>query len=82
MTDAERDHVGKVKALDCSLCDCAGPSQAHHIKQGQHFTTVALCAECHGGPGHPSGWHGTKVLWRIRKMNELDALAVTISRLS
>ena len=81
MTVAERAHVGKVKELPCSLCDAPGPSEAHHINQGQHFTVVALCKDCHGGPGYPSGWHGTKALWRIQKRDELDALAVTIERL-
>ena len=27
------------------------------------------------------GWHGTKALWRVRKVDELDALNVTIRRL-
>ena len=27
------------------------------------------------------GWHGQKRAWAIRKMNELDALNVTIRRL-
>lgn len=27
------------------------------------------------------GWHGEKVAWRLRKMDELDALNVTIERL-
>ena len=35
-----------------------------------------------GSKGYPSGWHGTKVLWRIRKWDELDALDVTIQRLA
>ena len=82
ITARESDHIGRVRALPCSLCDESGPSQAHHIKQGQHHTVVALCPSCHGGPGYPSGWHGTKVLWRIKKMDEIDALAVTVERLA
>jgi hypothetical protein len=27
------------------------------------------------------GWHGQKRMWAIKKMDELDALAVTIERL-
>jgi hypothetical protein len=27
------------------------------------------------------GWHGQKRAWAVRKMDELDALAVTIARL-
>ena len=75
---AERVHVGRVKALPCSVCDEPGPSDAHHIKQGQHYTVVALCKSCHQGY---NGLHGTKAFWRIRKMDELDALNITIQRL-
>jgi len=68
----------RVKSLQCSVCDQPGPSSAHHLRQGQHFTVVPLCWSCHQGS---EGWHGTKALWRIRKFDELDALAVTIERL-
>lgn len=78
ITPAESDHMGRVKELPCSVCDEAG-GYAHHINQGQHFTTVALCWQCHQGK---DGWHGTKVLWRIRKMDELDALNITLGRLA
>jgi hypothetical protein len=27
------------------------------------------------------GWHGQKRMWAIKKMDELDALAVTVERL-
>jgi hypothetical protein len=65
--------------LNCSLCDCYGPCDAHHIKQGQHWTVVALCKDCH--QGSIIGWHGGRKLWNVLKMDELDALAVTIKRL-
>ena len=78
MTAAESRWVALVKSLPCSVCDNPGPSSAHHIKQEQHFTVIPLCWSCHQGS---EGWHGTKALWRIRKFDELDALAVTIERL-
>ena len=56
-----------------------GPSAAHHIVQGQHFTTVALCDDCH--QGSENGWHGRKVMWRIMKLDELGALNITLGRL-
>jgi len=56
-----------------------GPSDAHHIKQGSTYTCVALCKDCHQGP--IMGWHGQKRMWAIQKMDELDALKVTIERL-
>lgn len=78
LTAREREHLAKVKALPCSVCDAPGPSEAHHIEQGLQFVAVALCPDCHRGY---NGWHGTKAFWRIRKMDELDALDVTIRRL-
>lgn len=75
----ERRYVGAVKELPCSVCDTEGPSEAHHVKQGNQYTVVALCPECHRGPF--MGWHGQKRMWHIKKMDELDALNVTIERL-
>ena len=66
ITAAEKAHLARVKA-------------AHHIHQGQHFTAVALCWDCHQGP---AGWHGTKALWRIRKLDELGALNITLGRIT
>lgn len=78
LTEMEREHLRKVKELSCSVCDAPGPSHAHHVKQGQQYTAVALCPDCHRGY---NGLHGTKAFWRIRKMDELDALNVTLKRL-
>jgi hypothetical protein len=47
------------------------------VKQGLHYTVVALCKSCH--QGSKMGWHGEKSAWRIAKMEEIDALNVTIS---
>jgi len=74
---AERRWVGLVKEQPCSICGTAGPSDAHHIKQDMHYTVVALCKSCH--QGSKMGWHGEKVAWRIAKMEEIDALNVTVS---
>lgn len=79
-TADESAHIERVKGLPCSVCDAGPPSDAHHIVQGQHFTTVALCKDCH--QGSHNGIHGRKALWRVMKMDELDALNVTIRRLA
>ena len=79
LTAKERRHVGRVKELACSVCDTPGPSEAHHLKQGEQYLCIALCPECHRGP--VMGLHGQKRAWAIRKMDELDALAVTLRRL-
>ena len=78
-TKAEREHLYRVKELPCSVCDAPGPSEAHHIRQSNAWTCVALCIECHRGPR--LGWHGWRRMWTLRKMEEIDALAVTIQRL-
>ncbi len=72
----ERKYLGMVKSLPCSVCGQPGPSDAHHIKQGNHYTVVALCKSCH--QGSMMGWHGQKRAWAIAKMDENDALNVTI----
>ena len=79
LTKREREYLGRVKELACSVCDASGPSDAHHIKQGSTYTCIALCKDCHQGP--IMGWHGQKRMWAIQKMDELDALKVTIERL-
>ena len=75
----EREWISKVKEQPCSVCGQSGPSDAHHIKQGRHYTVVALCKSCH--QGSKMGWHGEKAAWHIAKMDELDALNITIERL-
>ncbi len=78
-TVAEHAHIERIKALLCSVCDAPPPSEAHEVKQGQWFTAVALCDSCHRGP--LLGWHGQKRMWALKKMDEIDALAVTVERL-
>lgn len=79
ISDAEHAHIERVKELPCSVCDAPGPSDAHHIVQGQHMTVVALCKDCH--QGSINGWHGQRRIWLVKKMDELAALAVTLMRL-
>ena len=76
LTPAERRYLSLVKEQPCSVCAAPGPSDAHHIKQGNHYTCVALCKSCH--QGSKMGWHGEKRAWAIAKMDEQDALNVTI----
>jgi hypothetical protein len=76
-TTAEQAHMAAVKSVGCVLCDAPAPNQAHHSKQRNHFTTVALCANCHSGA---MGWHGDKTMFRIYKMDENDCLNETIRR--
>ena len=75
MTDTERDHVGKVKAMPCACCGAVGPSEAHEIEQGLWFLSIPLCASCHRGS---LGLHGTKAHMNVRKLTELTMLDSTI----
>jgi hypothetical protein len=79
LTAAERKHLARVKECPCSVCNAEPPSSAHHIKQGHHFTTVALCADCHTDGS--LGIHGCKTAWKIAKLDELDALNITLGRM-
>lgn len=79
ITPAESAHLASVKSLPCSVCDHSPPSDAHHIVQGQHFTAVALCKDCHQGSFN--GIHGQRRMWLVMKMDELAALNVTLRRL-
>lgn len=78
-TAAEKRHIERVKDLPCSVCETPGPSEVHEIKQGQWFTSVALCPDCHRGS--LMGLHGQRRAWAIYRLDELDALAITIQRL-
>jgi hypothetical protein len=76
-TRDESEHMALVKSVACVVCNAEPPSSAHHIEQGLHFTTVALCWECLQGK---QGIHGDKTLWRIYKITELGALNETLRR--
>lgn len=79
LTARERKHVGRVKELECGVCNAAGPSQAHHVKQHAQFTVIPLCVDCHVGP--VNGLHGQKRMWSLMKLDELDVLDNTIRKL-
>lgn len=78
MTRSEAAHVEKVKESSCAVCDAPPPCDAHEIRQGDWFTSISLCRECHLGKG---GIHGDKTMWRIAKLDEIGALNITLSRI-
>jgi len=77
LSKAERAYLASIKEMSCGVCDAAGPSDAHHIRQHKQYLCIPLCRECHMGY---NGWHGTKALWRIKKIDELDVLNETIRK--
>ena len=78
-TVAESAHIVRIKEMVCSVCDEAGPSDCHEINQGQWFSSIPLCKSCHQGP--LLGLHGQRQMWKLKKIDEIGALAITIERL-
>ncbi|GAB2494065.1 hypothetical protein [Arenimonas alkanexedens] len=83
-TRAESAHLAKVKATSCALCDGPAPVEAHHVEQGQHFTSIGVCPLCHRGP---HGIHGDQTMLRLRFKTaglraELAALNLTLGRVA
>jgi hypothetical protein len=72
----ERLHIAKIKLMSCIICQASPPSECHEINQGQWFTSMPLCADCHRGS--LNGIHGQRRLWNVYKMDELLALGETI----
>ena len=91
-TAAERRHMGRVAELGCYLCRELGfgptPAQVHHVRENQGmgqraspWLSVPLC-DAHHANSSPDGWHGQRRAWKRVGVDEMDALADTIMRLS
>lgn len=80
MTTREREHVDRIKNMSCVICDAPPPSEAHEIEQGLWFASLPLCPSCHRSD--QNGLHGRRAIWKVKKMDELKALALTIERLT
>lgn len=78
-TASEKKHIQRVKEMPCIICGASSPSDCHEIKQGQWFTSIPLCRDCH--MGSHNGIHGRKAIWNVKRLDELDALALTIEKL-
>jgi hypothetical protein len=79
ITPDESAHMEWVKSQPCSVCDAGPPTAAHHIDQGNHYTTIPLCEDCH--QGSLNGIHGQRVMWKVMRKNEQLCLNETIARL-
>ena len=75
-TAAEREHIERIKQMDCGCCGAHGPSDAHELVQGFWFTSVPLCKDCHQGAFN--GIHGQQRIWKVLKKTELSVLNDTI----
>lgn len=79
-TKAEREHITRIKEMPCGVCGAAGPSEAHELRQGEWFTSIPLCADCHRGSFN--GIHGQARIWKVMKLDELSVLNNTIEELT
>lgn len=80
ITAAESRHMAWVKEQPCCVCGAPPPSDCHHIEQGLHFATLALCKSCH--VDNFNGVHGQARMWRVKKLTEFSALNSMIERLA
>lgn len=78
-TKAERQHIERIKSMPCGVCGQPGPSECHEINQGQWFTSMPLCADCHRGGFN--GIHGQRRIWAALRLDELKVLNQTIGQL-
>lgn len=80
-------HLSDVRNLPCVVCHVLGVSQitnteAHHprfaagmAQKSSDRLAIAVCVEHHRGK---SGIHGDRSAWNIKKLDEPQALAITI----
>ena len=77
-TKLEQKHLDKLSVMSCVVCG-SRPVEIHELKQGQWYTSIPICASCHRC--EHNGIHGQKVMWKLYRMDELDALNRTIKLL-
>jgi hypothetical protein len=77
-TAVEALHIERLAQLPC-VVDGLGPVEVHEFEQGQWFTAVPLCYECHRGT---HGWHGTRQRWTLARMDMLKAINETLRKLA
>ena len=91
-TLAEKRHMGHIAQLGCFLCHQLGyghvSAQIHHVREGQgmaqraqNWLVVPLC-DTHHANSSPDGIHGQRRAWKLAHLDEMDALAWVIERIS
>lgn len=76
MTADERRHVETIKSMPCGCCGHGGISDAHELIQGDWFTSIPVCTDCH--TGSHNGIHGRRAIWNVQKKTEMSVLNDTI----
>jgi hypothetical protein len=84
MKNADKEYMGRVAQLECVNCG-AQPVEVHHVREGQgmaqrasNYLTIPLCPSCHRGP---RGLHGDRTAFLLKKLDEMQMLALTIERM-
>ena len=77
-TAAERAHIERVKSLPCVVCWAPPPSECHEIEQGQWFTSVALCSDCHRGSHN--GIHGRRAILIEKRESQCSHIATRLAQ--
>lgn len=79
-TKLEWQHLKRIKSMPCIVCGQAAPSEAHHVRQDSAYYCIPVCVSCHRHESN--GIHGRKGMWKIHKIDELDALAKLIEEIA
>lgn len=90
MKNADKDYMGRVAQLGCSLCAHLGfgdtPPEIHHLREGQgmaqrasNYLVIPLCPEHHRGA---HGIHGDRKSFKLAGVDEMHLLAWTIEQLN
>lgn len=80
-TAAAKRHLDRLSTYPCAVCGtqmahCHHPRAAAGMGQrASDFLAIPLCYECHQGQ---HGIHGDRGAWKLRKMDEWDAVAKVI----
>lgn len=91
-TSAERQHMAKVAAIGCIVCDRLGypdtPCELHHIRDGQgmgkrasHKEVIPLCHRHHRTGGHGVAIHAGRETWEAQFGTERELLAIVLERI-
>lgn len=85
-TKKEREHMSRVAALGCLICQ--RPAQIHHIRAGQgmgqrasHFETIPLCPQHHQDGGYGVALHSGQRTWEEIHGTERELLRKTLERI-
>lgn len=91
MNKSEREHLSKIAAMGCIVCERAGipdcPAEIHHIRTGQgqkrasHFEVIPLCPDHHRSGGHGVAIHAGRKTWESLYGTELELLEIINGRL-